>query len=198
MNGRMLGTAVLALMLGSAVPAWADPPDWAPAHGWRAKHEHKHRAEVHHYHAQPMAVMPTPAPVARSGGGCQGELLGTLIGAGAGGALGSAIGDGRGQLAAVAGGTLLGALIGNGIGREMDRADRDCVAGVLEHGQHGRWVSWTNPDTAARYEVLPVRDVRTGSTFCREYTTRAVIGGRTREAFGTACRAPDGRWEIVK
>lgn len=35
-----------------------------------------------------------------------------------------------------------------------------------------------------------------GDEYCREYTKRVVIGGRTEESYGTACLRPDGQWEI--
>ncbi len=41
-NALALGllTALLAVW---TVPVAADPPPWAPAHGWRAKQTHKHQ-----------------------------------------------------------------------------------------------------------------------------------------------------------
>lgn len=33
--------------------------------------------------------------------------------------------------------------------------------------------------------------------YCREYTRTVYIGGRTQDAFGTACLQPDGDWVIV-
>lgn len=33
--------------------------------------------------------------------------------------------------------------------------------------------------------------------YCREYTRTVYIGGRTQEAYGTACYQPDGSWMIV-
>ena len=35
------------------------------------------------------------------------------------------------------------------------------------------------------------------STYCREYTSTATVGGRPVETYGTACRQPDGSWKIV-
>lgn len=31
---------VAAMAAGATTPAWADPPPWAPAHGYRAKHSY--------------------------------------------------------------------------------------------------------------------------------------------------------------
>ncbi len=33
--------------------------------------------------------------------------------------------------------------------------------------------------------------------YCREYQTVVTIGGRAEQAYGTACRQPDGSWQIV-
>ena len=33
--------------------------------------------------------------------------------------------------------------------------------------------------------------------YCREFHTTATIAGQTAEVYGTACRGPDGAWEIV-
>ncbi|MCZ6875908.1 MAG: hypothetical protein O7G88_20660 [bacterium] len=32
--------------------------------------------------------------------------------------------------------------------------------------------------------------------YCREYQQTVVIGGQEDRAFGTACRQPDGSWQI--
>src|SRR3546814_11362231 len=92
-----------------AAPAAADPPPWAPAHGYRAKK------------GGPTFVVQLP-PVLR-GGRCQSDLLdketaGGLIGAAAGGLVGSQIGSGKGKLAATAIGVLVGAVLGREVARK--------------------------------------------------------------------------------
>ncbi len=125
------------------------------------------------------------------------EEFGTLVGAGTGAYIGSQIGSGRGQLAAVAIGALLGGHIGGGIGRDMDELDRRRANNVLEKAPTGTSVSWDNPDTNSYYTVTPTRtyaDATTGP--CRDYTTQAVIGGKSETIYGTACRQADGTWMI--
>jgi hypothetical protein len=34
--------------------------------------------------------------------------------------------------------------------------------------------------------------------YCREFTQTVSVGGRAQEAYGTACRQPDGSWRIVQ
>ncbi|MGF1610339.1 MAG: hypothetical protein ACFCUQ_13145 [Kiloniellales bacterium] len=35
------------------------------------------------------------------------------------------------------------------------------------------------------------------TSYCREYSRTAIVGGAPVEVFGTACRQPDGTWRIV-
>ena len=130
------------------------------------------------------------------------EAGGTLIGAAAGGLLGAQVGRGKGQLAAVAAGTLLGALVGNNVGRSLDRADRlraeRSAQSALEHTRAGQVSAWRNPDSGNSGTVQPTRTYRTPTgRYCREYQQTVTVGGRTQRAYGTACRQPDGSWQVV-
>jgi hypothetical protein len=46
-----------------------------------------------------------------------------------------------------------------------------------------------------------VTATREGTTpsgrYCREFLQEVTIGGRKEEAYGTACRQPDGAWEVI-
>ncbi len=177
-------------------------------HSWAPRH----RPPVHRYPPDDTTMRPVPPayghlkqddalqlgamPLNLDTGQCNRELLGRLLGAAAGGLVGSQIGDGRGQLAAVAGGTLLGFLIGGSIGRGMDEVDQNCIGQAFEHAGDGQQITWNNPETGARYEVVPTRTVQqSNGSYCREYRTTAVIGGRPRNTYGRACRQPDGSWQ---
>ena len=163
---------------------YGGPPPWAPAHGYR----HKYATGPAGY-VQPFGI---------GLGNCNRELLGGLLGAAAGGLVGSRIGDGRGQLAAVAGGTLLGFLVGGSIGRTMDEVDQNCVGQALEHAGDGQTIVWNNPEKGGQYQVTPKQTFqRDDGRYCREYTATAVIGGKTQNTYGTACRQPDGAWQLV-
>jgi len=37
----------------------------------------------------------------------------------------------------------------------------------------------------------------TSGRYCREFLQEVSIGGRKEEAYGTACRQPDGAWEVI-
>lgn len=46
--------------------------------------------------------------------------------------------------------------------------------------------------------VTVVRDgYSSAGRYCREFQQSVTVGGRSEEAYGTACMQPDGAWEIV-
>ena len=51
-----------AASLGFSGAALADPPHWAPAHGWRAHHGHEH-SHYRPYYVAPRPVYVVPRPV---------------------------------------------------------------------------------------------------------------------------------------
>jgi surface antigen len=125
--------------------------------------------------------------------------LGGLGGAVAGGLLGAAIGDGRTRdiAAGTAVGALLGVLAGNVLDQRDQRLASQAAARALETAPSGEAVPWTNPDTGNRGSVTPTRTWQTASgQYCREYQQEIVVGGEVRQGFGTACRRPDGTWQI--
>ena len=128
--------------------------------------------------------------------------VGTLAGAALGGLVGSKIGRGRGQLAAVAIGAVTGAFLGRGVGRSLDRTDRlyarRATSDSLEHKASGKQTSWSNPDSGHHGTITPVRTYQEPSgQYCREYQQTVTVGGNTEQAYGTACRQPDGSWKVV-
>jgi surface antigen len=124
-------------------------------------------------------------------------MLGAVLGGATGAVVGSQIGKGTGKLIATATGTVVGFLLGGNIGRSMDEVDQNCVGQVLEHARDTQPVVWQDPD-GPRYEVKPTSTYRNREgRYCREYQTTVIIGGRTEQAHGTACRQPDGSWQRV-
>ena len=134
--------------------------------------------------------------------GGQKQQVGTLLGAAGGALLGAQVGSGTGQLVGVAAGTLLGAMLGQEIGRSLDRADRAAMSRAEDEAYRapvGDTISWNNPQSGNYGTVTPVRDGTSSSgRYCREFQQTVTIGGRVEEAYGTACRQPDGSWEIVQ
>jgi len=129
------------------------------------------------------------------------QNIGTLLGGAGGAVAGSQVGSGRGQLAAVAIGALLGAGIGSSIGKSLDSADQmkmqQTMNHSLERGQSGQRSDWRNPDSghSGSYTPQPAYQASGGQT-CREFQQTIIVGGKEESAYGTACRMPDGSWEI--
>jgi surface antigen len=200
----VIWTAALSLALSGFVPvlpgagsrtAHADPPPWAPAHGYRAKKGGKHRGN-----GGPAlrVVPPPPAGLPRIElSRCNSDLIGAAIGGVVGGLAGSQIGKGTGNKVATVGGAVLGVLIGGSIGRSIDQQDQACIGRVLEQAPTGSPVAWKNPD-GGQYTVTPTRSYEAANgVYCREYTTEIIVGGQRQQGVGTACRQPDGSWQAV-
>ena len=135
---------------------------------------------------------------ARSG---QKEQVGTLIGAATGAAIGSQIGGGSGTVLAIAAGTLLGALAGNEVGRSLDTVDKLAMADAERQAARaplGETIKWRNSKSGNHGQVTATREGRsTAGRYCREFQQVVVIGGKEENAYGIACRQPDGSWKIV-
>jgi surface antigen len=125
------------------------------------------------------------------------EGVGTISGGVIGGLLGSQFGGGSGQVMAAAGGALLGAYLGGQIGKTMDKVDRIEMQRALETAPTGRAIVWSNPDTGYRYTVQPTRTYYRSQQPCREYITKAIIGGKSEQIYGKACRQADGSWRVM-
>ena len=131
----------------------------------------------------------------------QRETVGGLTGAALGGLLGAQFGSGSGQLVATGAGVLVGGLIGSEIGRSMDDVDRMRANEAVVRAQSapiGENIRWNNPDSGNYGTITPTRDGTSGSgQYCREFQQTITVGGQTEQAYGTACRQPDGSWRIV-
>ncbi|WP_085909441.1 RT0821/Lpp0805 family surface protein [Kiloniella majae] len=128
------------------------------------------------------------------------QTVGGLGGALAGGLLGAQFGKGSGQIVAAAAGAVVGGFLGSEVGRYMDDEDKrkaDTAYNQAQAAPVGQTIAWNNPDSGNSGTVTPVRDgTSSEGKYCREYQQTVVIGGKTEEAYGTACRQEDGSWEI--
>jgi len=152
-------------------------------------------------------LIPLVAATALLLSGCLGQgqgqkqTGGTLVGAAAGGLLGSQFGGGAGKLAATAIGALAGAYVGNQIGESLDNADKAAMQQSaqysLESTKVGAISKWSNPDSGNSGSITPTKTYKASTgEYCREYQQTVTVGGKTEEAFGTACRQPDGAWQV--
>lgn len=119
---KIILLAALASVTVPAMPAFADPPRWAPAHGRRAQDMYDNRG----YYREPHALRRNDR-VWRGNDGqyhCKRDngTTGLVIGAAAGGLLGNQI-AGRGDKTL---GTIIGAVGGGLLGRSVDRGDLKC------------------------------------------------------------------------
>jgi surface antigen len=141
--------------------------------------------------------------MALSLGACdnEGEVLGTLIGGALGAWAGTEIGGNAGEdLMLGYMGAAIGASIGNSVGRKMDEHDRMmqrlAYQEALETSRSGRRSTWYNPDSGNSGSITPKAAYKKDNRYCREYTQTVTIAGNTENAYGTACRMPDGSWKI--
>ncbi|MCI5049735.1 MAG: RT0821/Lpp0805 family surface protein [Rickettsiales bacterium] len=137
------------------------------------------------------------------GGGFSKADVGTVAGAALGAWAGHNIGGGSGQVVATAAGTLLGAAIGREVGASLDNGDLAIAESTsqraLETAQPGETLPWSNPQTGHSGSVTPSNYYQTAQgRYCREYTQTIQVGGKEQQGYGTACRQPDGSWEIVE
>lgn len=86
--------------------------------------------------------------------------------------------------------------------RALDRPERqamtDTVQYALENNRTNQASDWLNPDTGRSGAVVPVRTFENAQGQpCREFISTITIGGKEEQGYGTACRQPDGSWQIV-
>lgn len=125
-------------------------------------------------------------------------MLGGAAGAAAGGLIGHAAGGGA---AGIVGGVLLGGLLGGAIGNALDQRDKRLAAEAaqraFENNQTGASTTWRNPDSGHSGTITPTRTYQASSgQYCREYQQTITVGGEAQQSYGTACRQPDGSWQI--
>lgn len=136
------------------------------------------------------------------GGGFSKSDVGTGLGAIAGGVAGAQFGKGDGKLVTTALGALAGAAVGSSIGASLDRADmtyyNSAQQRALETAQPGQSLPWSNPQSGNSGSFTPAKPYKNADgTYCREFTQKINVGGQTQTGYGTACRQPDGSWQIV-
>ena len=119
--------------------------------------------------------------------------VGPVAGGVIGGLIGSQFGGGTGQIVATAAGAVVGAYLGNKIGQSMDETDQLKQQQAMAASQPTTWTS-QNGNT---YTVKPHKTYVQNNEVCRQYTTTAVIEGKTENITGTACKQPNGTWKVV-
>ena len=136
------------------------------------------------------------------GGGLDKQDIGTGIGALGGAALGTSMTHGKGKIVGGVLGALAGAAVGNAIGASLDRADmtyyQQTQQKALETSNAGQALPWSNPQSGNSGVIIPQAPYKnTSGQYCREFQNQITVGGKTQSGYGTACRQPDGSWQIV-
>ncbi|HJQ81280.1 MAG TPA: glycine zipper 2TM domain-containing protein, partial [Lacipirellulaceae bacterium] len=108
-NIRFLPAALIALLV--AAPVLADPPPWAPAHGWRKKNDPNYVGYTGKRWERDYGVLD---------GRCNTAAVGAVLGGVTGAVIGSRTSDAQERPIAIILGTAIGAVIGAKIGEEID------------------------------------------------------------------------------
>lgn len=186
---RNVTPAVAALLALSLLPfpAPADPPPWAPAHGWRKKNDPHYTGYTGKKWDKDYGVVE---------GRCNTAAVGAVVGGVVGGAVGSQVGSGGTRAIAILVGTAAGAVIGAKIGQEIDATDRGCLGHALELAGERKTVVWSNHGVT--YQMTPTRNYTDRNMPCREFTTVTMVGKKKKAKQETvtsvACRQGNGDW----
>ena len=140
-------------------------------------------------------------------GGCSATLSKQEAGAATGALPGAALGYGLGKghsdkELAIALGAIFGAVAGDRLGAQLDEKDRLMAAQNLQHSLEntpdGTTTAWKNPNSGHSGASSPTKTtVAASGTPCREFVTEIIVGGKTQQGYGTACRQADGSWKIM-
>ena len=197
-TGRLAAATVAVLFaLGPlSDAAKADPPSWAPAHGYRDKHGE----------APPPPVENTriPLPPGLEGGHCypdrlSGKTVGIIVGATLGAAIGGKVAGKEDRMLGTAVGAVIGALIGKHVGEALSEDSRKCIGETLEYAGDHQTIAWHDPDMKLNYSLTPTaRSVDADGKACRSYVIEASDGATSKTADGKACRYSESSWQIVQ
>ena len=190
----------LAALVGVG-PAFADPPDHAPAHGhykkdrerdddrdrryYKDDHDYKYYKKADkHYRGKSGVVYVRDYGI--SSGRCNRDEIGAVIGGVTGAVIGSQVAHRDDRVVGMVVGGVIGAVLGHAIGDSMDERDRACMGHALELGRPGVPVQWRHD--GHRYDFTPRGDARNG---CR-YATMMIDGRKPHEVL--ACPSGRGEW----
>jgi surface antigen len=182
-NSRFAFVALIGFVL--AAPALADPPPWAPAHGWRKKHDPDYVGYTGKKWDRDYGVI---------GGRCNTAAVGAVLGGATGAVIGSRVSEREDRPVAIILGSVIGAVIGAKIGEEIDERDRACIGHALELAAERKTVVWTNAKTGVTYRLTPTRNLGNAREPCREFRTVMSTGKKRDAVSGVACRRGSGEW----
>lgn len=188
-TSRLRSAVLAALATIIALPAFADPPSHAPAHGWRQKHDPYYVGYTGRHWSDDYGIRT---------GRCDRDRAGAALGAVVGGAIGAAVSDADDRLIAILAGATIGAVIGHEIGDRMDDRDRACFGHSLELLEDGRRVEWAGSSREIAYSLVPYQRFEREGRVCRRFTLVRLTDGRQVKRQGSACRYGEGDWRMVE
>lgn len=105
-------------------------------------------------------------------------------------------------LAAPVRGTIIGAFVEDRLLGATLTDEDVLLAGAAQQQAYaapvGQPVTWNNPASGHWGTIIVLRDGRDVSgDACRSYQATISVGGQTRQAYGAACRRPDGHWSVI-
>lgn len=180
-----------SLAIGLLVPALAQPPAHAPAHGLRAKQ----KTQVTYIGR---AGVEWERDYGIKSGNCDRRAIATALGGITGAIIANRVADDENRTVATLIGAAAGAFFGNRIGRNIDKADEACIGHALELGETGHSVSWTNEVTGVSYRILPGADRKRNGSPCREFTITAIADSKRSTRRGLGCESERGVWQIAQ
>lgn len=129
------------------------------------------------------------------------QTTGAILGGVTGALAANSIGKGSGRVAATMLGAFVGTVVGSELGAYLDEIDQqkaDEAFVAATRAPVGRTIRWNNPNSGHHGTVTTIRDgMASNGEYCREFQSKIMVGGKEQDAYGTACRRPDGSWEII-
>lgn len=133
--------------------------------------------------------------VACAPGGYNKQRMGATVGAVGGAAACSNVGKGKGKLVAMLACGGIGAWFGSTIGAYMDEIDKRQVINTIQSVPAGVITTWVNHG-GSNYVKPTTNYFQSGNQQCRKYQAKILVKGNYETGEGTACRRPDGYWDI--
>ena len=84
------------------------------------------------------------------------------------------------------------------VDQQMNEKDRMHMLQVLEFNRAGAASSWTNTASNKAYTITPEESYNSGQGVCRDFSATVNAAGNLEQSQGTACRLPNGGWEVTK
>ena len=179
----------LVLLIAMPETVLADPPPWAPAHGWRRKQGDQYVGYTGSRWDRDYGII---------GGHCDRQAIGAAAGAVIGGAIGSQVGKADNRTVATVLGAVIGSVIGAKVAADMDEGDRACMGQSLELAGSNTPVNWFNPATRVTYVLTPMGGYKQDGRVCREFSLRASSGRDKDSGRAFACQTREGTWQLAQ